>query len=338
MEVEKIIAQLLRQKNLSEAQSRRLFTDIFKQKVNPATIKTLLLLMAKKGETAAEVSGCLKALKALEKPTRAPAPVMDTCGTGGDGKASINVSTLTAFVIAGAGVKVAKHGNRSISSQCGSSDLMEALGVKLDASKAKMLKAVRQAGLGYFHAPYYHPIFSRVQPIRRMLKTKTIFNLLGPLANPLKIKAQLVGVSGKKNFVLFANILKNMGTSRALVCHSRDGMDEVSTAAKTDIALIQKGKIKWGVIDPQKLGFKAAKPRDFIGGTVKKNKKIALQILQNKLRGSMRDLVVINAAAGLVAFGKAKDMKHGVRLAEESLNCGKAYQALVQLKRISKKA
>lgn len=337
MKIENALVVLLLGKDLSENASRGVFRGFFDQKLSKPQAKSLLLLLAAKGETAPEVSGCLDALRSLERPTRTSIPgLMDTCGTGGDGSQSLNVSTLSALIIAGAGGRVAKHGNRALSSKSGSSDLMEAFGVNLAAPRVKMLESIRRFGIGYFHAPFHHPVFSRVQPLRRELKTRTIFNLLGPLANPLKIESQLVGVSKKKDIPLYAKVLQRQKIRRALICHSSDGMDEISPSASTDIAWLDRGRIRYGRIQPARYGFRKNPRSAFRGGSARHNAALSLAILQKGLKGPLRDLVIINSAAGLVVAGKASNLRQGIRLAEKSLNSGRAYQALLGLKRLSR--
>jgi anthranilate phosphoribosyltransferase len=327
---------LLAGKDLSERESQDVFYALFSGEVPEAKAKSLLLLLAQKGETAEEVTGCLKALRRLEPPYKASgASVMDTCGTGGDNSHSINVSTLAALVIAGAGGKVAKHGNRGLSSKCGSSDLLESFGVKLDASAKKMTASIRKNGLGYFHAPFHHPIFSRMQPLRRALKTRTLFNLLGPLCNPVRPKVQLVGVSRVKDFKLYVEVFKKLGTT-ALLCRGLDGLDEISVTGPTEIACIKKGKAQIGMIHPQELGIPKGHTKYFTGGHPVKNKHLAYKILTGKLKGPARDLVVLNAAAGLWIAGKAKNLKEGLRKAEASLDSGKAHRVLRALVKASR--
>ncbi len=324
--------KLLVKRNLAFREACFIFTELFKGGLSKQSAKALLLLLARKGESLDEISGCLAALRRLEPPHELNwKNLLDTCGTGGDQSGSINVSTLAALVIAGAGGRVAKHGNRGISSRCGSSDLMEALGVRLNASPKTMIRAIQKCGIGYFHAPHHHPIFSRVQPLRRELKTRTIFNLLGPLVNPVTLDHQLIGVSKKEHVRLYARLLARRGGVSALVCHGRDGMDEISVTAPTDIALIQKGKIRFQVIDPRKFGFKTQAKKNPSGGSVQKNKALALAILKGRLRGPLRDLVVMNAAAGLVVSGIASNFKEGILLSEHSIDSGRAYAALQKL-------
>ena len=329
MKISPVLIRLLQNRDLLKGEAKEIFLKVYRQEIPEIEAKALLLLLAKKGETAQEVLGCLNALQSMEKPGRVSIPgLMDTCGTGGDGKHSLNVSTLAALVIAGAGGKVAKHGNRGISSRCGSSDLMEALGVKLDAPKSRMIHALRRFGIAYFHAPFYHPVFSKMQPLRKKIKKPTIFNLLGPLANPLRVQAQLIGVSSVKTLKLYAQVLAASKARSTLVCHSQDGLDEISVQAPTQVAKISKGQVIWGRIDPRRLGFKVSKRRMPKVASIQASKDLALKLLQNKIQGPARNTVVLNAAAGLWISGRAKSLGQGIKMADHSIRSGKAYQAL----------
>jgi anthranilate phosphoribosyltransferase len=329
------MVRLLSAQKLDTASAKRVFRGLFRGEMSEPEAKAVLLLLARKGESSDELYGCLAALRALEPPQKSPVRgLMDTCGTGGDSSSSIIVSTLAAFVVAGAGGHVAKHGNRAITSKCGSSDLMKALGVKLDAPAKKMTAAIRRAGIGYFHAPYYHPVFSRVHALRRMLKVRTIFNLLGPLANPFRLTYQLVGVSSRKNFVRYAAVLKKTGLRRAAVCHSRDGMDEISTRTKTDLAVIEKKRVSHLTIDPKRLGIRTGN-WNYCAGGIAANRNMALRILSGRHRGPCRDVVVLNAGVALYIAGRVKTIREGVRLAESAIDRQAAYRAYQSLKRIS---
>lgn len=331
------LPKLLGGKDLRKGEARAAFLALFRGKMDAAHAKALLLLLAQKGESVGEILGCLEAVRRVERPRRLSLRgLMDTCGTGGDGSQSFNVSTLAALVIAGAGGRVAKHGNRSLSSRCGSSDLMEALGVKLDAGPQKMIQSLRRFGIGYFHAPYYHPVFSRLQPLRRRLKARTIFNFLGPLLNPMAIEGQLVGVAKPEWVRLYAQALARQNLKRAAVCHSRDGMDELSTACPSRVAWITKKKIRFETLDPRRLGFPRPRtPKAFRGGSARHNRFLALDILQGRLRGPLRDIVVLNAAMGLVVAGMAQTVREGIALAKNALDSGSAYRALLGLRKIS---
>ncbi|MFH1799510.1 MAG: anthranilate phosphoribosyltransferase [Candidatus Omnitrophota bacterium] len=331
-----LLTKLLRGTDLTVSESREFFRLLFTGAVPFTKAKSFLLLLAKKGETADELLGCLGALRALEKPVGPKIPgLMDTCGTGGDGRKTLNISTLVALVIAGAGGKIAKHGNRAISSKSGSSDLMEAFGVKLDAAPRKMIAAVRRHGLGYFHAPFFHPVFAKMQPLRRSLKRPTMLNLLGPLVNPMRLDHQLVGVSGKDRVPLYAKVLSKLGRKTALVCHSDDGMDEISTSVPTTVAWVTPGKVRMSVIRPAAYGLRKASVKDLAVDSVKKSKLRAQKILAGKEKGPARDTVVLNAAFGLLLCGTARSVEEGITLARKSIDSGKALKVLEQLRRMS---
>ena len=332
-----ILTKLLRGTDLTLSESRAFFRQLFTGAIPFTKAKSFLLLLAQKGETADEFLGCLRALQALEKPIGPRIPgLMDTCGTGGDGRKTINISTLVALVIAGAGGKIAKHGNRAISSKSGSSDLMEAFGVKLDAAPQKMIAAIKRASLGYFHAPFFHPVFAKMQPLRRSLKRPTILNLLGPLANPMRLDHQLVGVSRKHLIPLFAKVLSKLGRRTALVCHSNDGMDEISTSVPTTVAWVTPGKVRMSVIRPGSYGLRKASLKHLSVDSVGKSKLRAQKILAGKERGPARDMVVLNAAFGLLLCGKARSVQEGIALAQKSIDSGKALKVLKQLKAMAR--
>ena len=332
-----LLTKLLLGRDLTLSESREFFGRLFTGAVPFTKAKSFLLLLAQKGETADEFLGCLRALQALEKPIGPRIPgLMDTCGTGGDGRKTINISTLVALVIAGAGGKIAKHGNRAISSKSGSSDLMEAFGVKLDAAPRKMIAAIRRSGLGYFHAPFFHPVFAAVQPLRRSLRRPTILNLLGPLANPMRLDHQLVGVSRKHLIPLFAKVLSKLGRRTALVCHSNDGMDEISTSVPTTVAWVTPGKVRMSVIRPGSYGLRKASLKHLSVDSVGKSKLRAQKILAGKERGPARDMVVLNAAFGLLLCGKARSVQEGIALAQKSIDSGKALKVLKQLKAMAR--
>lgn len=330
------MAKILRGQDLSASEANSVFHSLFTGKLSDDQTKSLLLLLALKGESPSEVYGCLRALKELEPPARTSLRgLLDTCGTGGDASHLLNVSTLAAFVIAGAGGRVAKHGNRAISSKCGSSDLMEALGVNLEAGAKRMTSAIHKAGIGYFHAPYYHPVFCKVQRLRRSLKVRTLFNFLGPLMNPLRIESQLLGVSRPGDFTTFVEVLRKTGQT-ALVCHSLDGLDEISIAAPTRVAYIKNTTARVFILNPEEYGFRKTPLKSLKGGSLKQNTALAKKILTGNLTGPARDIVVLNAAAGLWISGHAKTLKDGIGKAQKSLDSGEAYRALNALKSISR--
>ncbi len=332
-----ISIRLLLGQSLSLTNARKFFRVLFRGVIPLTKAKSFLLLLAQKGETAEELLGCLQALRALEKPIGPKIPgLMDTCGTGGDGRQTINISTLVALVVAGAGVKVAKHGNRAISSKSGSSDLMEAFGVKLDTPPASMIDSLKSFGFGYFHAPFYHPVFARVQTLRRSLKRRTILNLLGPLVNPMRLDHQLVGVSEKRLIPLYAKVLSKSGRKTALVCHSFDGMDEISTSVPTTVAWVTPNKVRMSVIRPGAFDLPKGRPGDLAVSSVLQSKVRAEKILRGKEKGAARDTVLLNAAYGLLLCGKAGSVQEGIALARKSIDSGKALKVLKQLQISSK--
>lgn len=340
MTLSRLTPSLLTGKSLSYSQAKVFFLSAFKGELDEPQIKAWLLLMADRGETPEELRACADALQAVEKvQATAFRDLLDTCGTGGDGKHSINVSTLAAFTAAGAGLRVAKHGNRAISSRSGSSDVMEALGVRLDAGKKAMMTSLRQAGIAYFHAPFYHPVFARLQPLRKKMGTRTIFNLLGPLVNPCRLAYQLTGVSRPEQLKLYAEVLrKRSGLKRALVCHSADGMDEISLNAKTRYALIEGSKVRYGTIDPAKLGFKKAPDRLFRGGSARENAAFAKAFLSGKIQDPRADLVMLNAGAAIWLAGMTNSLAAGIQAARQSVETGRALRALETLVRVTREA
>ena len=328
-----LLVRLAMSRSLSLTDARKFFRLLFTGTLPVPKAKSFLLLLAQKGETADELLGCLEALQSLEKPVGPRIPgLMDTCGTGGDGRHTINISTLAALVIAGAGGKIAKHGNRAISSKSGSSDLLEAFGVQLDAAPKKMISAIQRSGLGYFHAPFHHPVFAQMQPLRKALGRRTILNLLGPLVNPMRLDYQLVGVSCKRLLPLYAKVLSRLGRKAALVCHSSDGMDEISTSVPTTVAWVTPGKVRMSVIRPGALSLKKARLSDLAVASVREGKVRAKNILTGQDQGPARDTVVLNAAYGLLLCRKAKTVREGIVLAQKSIDSGKAMKVLQQLR------
>ena len=337
------IDDLLLAKDVSITKSERLFRCLFAQtKNNPEIAETVLLLLRKKGESPNELGGFIRAVRKLEKTipqTRFP-DLVDGCGTGGDGANTFNISTIASFVAAGAGAHVAKHGNRSISSQCGSADLLEALGMKIDASRNRMLKALKEARIGYFHAPLYHPAFRAFQPLRQKLaqryKTGTIFNIAGPFLNPLRPARQAIGVFNQDLTGVVAETAKKLKMKRVLVFRNSDGIDELTTTNRSILVEVNKKTLRTKIIAPAQFGFKKGKQSELKGGKRKLNRKIALNILTNQETNATRkNTVLLNAAAILYASGRAKTLNHGIELAKNSIKSGAAYEALKKLIRIS---
>ncbi len=338
MSFEKTFLALLAGKSLTETEAGDVFAELFRNRLTPHQAKSLLLLLAKKGETAEEVLGCLRALKPYEPQGSIHIPgLIDTCGTGGDGSHSLNISTLAAIVAAGAGCKVAKHGNRAFSSKCGSSDLMEAFGVQLEASPSSMIESIRRNGIGYFHAPNYHPTIGKFQALRKSLGTKTIFNLLGPLINPFKLSGQLVGVANEKTFDLYTAILKKQAAKRTLLVFSaKDGMDEISTTHSTKAVFIDGVKAQNLTINPITYKLRRTSPGDLRISSIEDSQRKSDAILKGIEKGPIIDAVLVNAGAAIWMAGKSLNLEEGIHQARVSIQSGNAYKALKGLIESSK--
>jgi anthranilate phosphoribosyltransferase len=300
-------------------------------------IACLLGALRMRGETVSEISGFARALRDNMIPVNIAATsstrLVDTCGTGGDSKHGIstfNVSTAAAFIAAGAGAKIAKHGNRAQSSQCGSADVLESLGVKLDLTPQQIAGGIEEIGLGFMFAPAHHPAMRHVAPIRRDLKIRTVFNLLGPLANPASAHAQVMGVSDRRWIRPIAEVLQSLGTTHAIVAHSEDGLDEFSTCAKTHYIEVLDGELHERVLDPHELSVSCLNPQLLEGGDAARNAEIISQLLYDA-NGASGDIACLNAGAVLVVAGIAPNIGEGLNLARASVNSGAAREKLQQL-------
>jgi anthranilate phosphoribosyltransferase len=287
-----------------------------------------------RGETVEEIAGAARALKERAVAVRAPAGAIDTCGTGGDAKGTHNISTCAAFVVAGAGVPVAKHGNRSISSRSGSADVLAALGVNIECAPEAIARSIEQCGLGFMFAPAHHAAMRHVGKVRTELGTRTIFNLLGPLANPACVKYQVVGVFSEAWVEPMARVLALLGTERAWVVHGEDGLDELTTTGLSHVAVLDGGKVSTFKVSPKNAGLAEAKPEDLIGGDAAANAAAIRAVLDGK-PGPLRDIVLLNAAAALLVVGKAKSLREGVSLAAGAVDSGKARAVLEALVKLS---
>jgi anthranilate phosphoribosyltransferase len=319
--------------NLSEEQAHEAMMTILRGEASTAQIAAFLVGLRMKGETVAELVGFARAMRQMAQ--RVPVelgsePLLDTCGTGGDGAGTFNISTVAAFVVAGAGVRVAKHGNRSISSACGSADLMDRLGIKLALDPAELARAIREVGIGFLFAPALHPAMRHAQPARLELKMRTVFNLLGPMANPAGANVQIVGAPSAAAARLMAQALAQLGLYRGFVVHGSDGLDEITTTGPTLVLEIASGAVREYTVTPDDFGLPAASAEDLRGGDAETNDRIAREILAG-VRGPRRDIVLANAAAALVAAGKARDFREGVALAADSIDSGAARRKLEEL-------
>ncbi len=296
-----------------------------------AVIAGLLIALKMKGETAAELAGFARAMRERSIQVDAGENLIDTCGTGGDGAGTFNISTVAALVMAGAGARVAKHGNRSISSvAAGSAEVMETLGVRFAMTPQESARAVHEIGIGFLYAPHLHPAMKYAQPVRRELKIRTVFNLVGPLVNPARAQFQLLGAPSPVAARLMAEALAELGTAHSFVVHGRVGLDEVSTAGPTDVYEVRTGHVDQYVWNPSDFGVECSSLADLQGGDAARNAEIALEILHGA-RGPHRDIVLVNAAAGLVAVGIAGSLASGMELARRSIDSGAARARLAAL-------
>jgi anthranilate phosphoribosyltransferase len=328
------ISKIASGKNLTQDEAAEAFTLIMSGAATPAQIGGLLMALRVRGETIDEIAGAARALRAKVLPVRAPERAIDTCGTGGDGRGTFNVSTCAAFVVAGAGVPVAKHGNRSISSRSGSADVLAVLGVNVEASPETISACIFGCGLGFMFSPAHHAAMRHVASVRTELGTRTIFNLLGPLANPAGTKYQIVGVFGQEWVEPLAHVLGLLGAERAWVVHGSDGLDELTTTGISDVAALDAGCISTFRISPRNAGLPEARPKDLIGGDASENAAHIRAVLQG-MQGPFRDIVVLNAAAALLVAGKAKTLREGVAMCTESIDSGKAKTVLDALVKLS---
>ncbi len=332
MDMKSLITLVSTGKDLTEAQAEVAMSLLFNGEASPAQAAAFLVALRMKGETIDEITGCARVMR--DRATRVPHHqplVVDTCGTGGDKSGSFNVSTTAAFVATGAGVAVAKHGNRAASSQTGSADVLEALGVTLGLSPEAVGLCLDEIGIGFMFAPAHHPSMKHVAPVRREIGTRTIFNILGPLTNPAGAAAQVVGVFDAGLTEPLARVLGRLGVAHALVVHGLDGMDEISICGPSQISEYQDGYVTTYRVTPEDAGLQRA-PREYIrGGNPQENARITEAVLRGE-PGPRRDVVLLNAGAALMAAGRARNLREGVELATESIDSGRAGQALEQLR------
>jgi anthranilate phosphoribosyltransferase len=306
------------------------FDHMMSGEATPSQMGALLMALRVRGETVDEITGAVTTMRAKMLRVEAPPDAIDVVGTGGDASGSFNISTCAAFIVAGAGVPVAKHGNRALSSQSGAADVLSALGVRIELTPQAISRCIREAGIGFMFAPAHHPAMKHVGPTRVELGTRTIFNLLGPLANPAGVKRQLVGVFSRHWVEPLAVVLKNLGSERAIVVHGSDGLDEITTAGPTSVASFQNGDVRCFQITPEEVGLAKVKPEALRGGTAEENAKALLDVLKGR-KGAYRDVAVFNAAAALMVAGRAADLKEGVRIATHSIDSGEAEGRLDRL-------
>jgi anthranilate phosphoribosyltransferase len=322
-----LIARLADGNSLNEQQARDAFDYIMEGNASEAQIAALLMGMRVRGETVDEITGAVSAMRARMIPVQAPDGAVDIVGTGGDGKSTYNVSTATAFVVAGCGVPVAKHGNRAVSSKSGAADVLMALGVNLECSHETVAQAIREAGIGFMFAPQHHSAMKHVAPVRKALGIRTIFNLLGPLSNPAGVKRQLLGVFDERWVEPLARALAQLGCEAAWVVHSEDGMDEITVTAPTHVCELKNAQIRTFTVTPEECGLEWAEADALVGGDADTNASALKSVLQGEA-GPYRDTVLMNAGATLLIAGKASSLLEGVEIARDAIDSGKAQKAL----------
>src|SRR5262245_52895563 len=319
---------------LTREEAASAFDVMMSGEATPSQMGALLMGLRVRGESVDEITGAVATMRAKMLKVEAPADAIDVVGTGGDASGSYNISTCAAFIVAGAGVPVAKHGNRALSSRSGAADVLGALGVKIDLDPEAIARCIGEARIGFMFAPAHHPAMKHVGPTRVELGTRTIFNLLGPLSNPAGVKRQMVGVFSRQWVEPLAHVLKNLGSERAYVVHGSDGLDEITTSGPTLVAALEDGAVRSFEIKPEDVGIAQVKREALLGGDAETNAAALKGVLQGK-KGAFRDVALFNAAAALVVAGKAKDLKQGVALATKSIDSGEAEGALDRLIAVS---
>ena len=327
------IAKLVRCESLTEDEAASAFEQIIRGDATAVQIAGFLVALRMKGETPDEITGFARTARAMATPIQVDGALLDTCGTGGDGLATFNISTLSAIVAAACGARVAKHGNRAASSMCGSADVLEALGVKIDLGPEGVARCIDEAGIGFLFAPVFHPSFRFAGVPRRELGLRTVFNVLGPLCNPAGAKYQALGVADGSMAAKMADVLIRLGVERAIVFHAGDGMDELSVSSPSHVIEID-GRRKEYELDPRELGLAAAPIESMRGGGPEENARIAREVLAGA-DGPRRDVVLLNSAAALRAAGLAATWKDGLGMAAEAIDSGRAGQVLQRWAKIS---
>ena len=333
--LQKMTEKMLRKVDLTFSEAQTALNSILEGNCNEIEIAGFLTALASKGEIAEEVAGMARALRDHAVPVRPKSkPLVDTCGTGGDGQGTFNISTAAAIVAAGTGVKIAKHGNRAITSKCGSADVLAEMGVKIDAAAQIIEQCIDEANIGFMFAPNHHPAMKYVQPVRKTLGFRTIFNVLGPLASPANVSIQIVGVARPLLMPLMAEALRLLGVNRAMVVYG-EGLDEFTICGPTDTVELRGGEISNHTLDYSDYGIAKAQVSDLAGGSLADNVEIINNILDKKLTGPCRDVVVFNAAAAIMVGGAAPGFVKGIDMANEAIDSGQAKNTLEKLIEIS---
>lgn len=338
MEMKEILHRLSERENLSADEMEKTLELITEGQATDAQIGAFIMATKMKGETVEEIEGAGRFFRkrATKVKVSDPENLVDTCGTGGDKSGTFNVSTVTAFVLAGAGVRVAKHGNRSVSSKCGSADFLEQAGAKIDLPADKVARMIEEIGIGFMFAPLFHPAMKRVVGPRREVGVRSIFNLIGPLSNPADAKRQILGVFSDKLVDKIAHVLKRIGIKRAFVVHGRDGIDEVSLSAPTLVGEVKEGEVVLYEFEPEEVGIKKQPLESVCIQSPEESLKIGFSVLEGE-EGPHRDIVLLNAMFGILASGKTDDRKTALEMAKESIDSGKAKRKLEEFIELSNK-
>jgi anthranilate phosphoribosyltransferase len=323
---------------LSAGEAERALEEIMSGTANPVVTAALLTALRVRGESVGEIVGFARAMRRFAQKVEAPEDVVDTCGTGGDAKGTINISTAAAFVARGAGATVAKHGNRAATSRAGSADVLEALGAEIELNPEQVGWCIKEAGVGFMFARTHHPAMRHVVPIRAELPFRTVFNLLGPLTNPAGARRQLVGVFGADYVRPVAEALRDLGAEKALVVHGRDGLDEITVTDKTLVAEVSDGEVSEYEISPEDFGLPRHAPDGLLGGDAHLNARVMRDVLSGEERGAARDVILLNAGAAIHVSGRGKTIREGVRRAEKSIDTGAASEALERFVRTTRRA
>jgi anthranilate phosphoribosyltransferase len=329
-----VIAKVATGASLSREEAAIAFNQIMSGEATPSQMGGLLMALRVRGETVEEITGAVQVMRAKMLRVTAPSDAVDVVGTGGDGSGSVNVSTCASFIVAGAGVPVAKHGNRALSSRSGAADCLAALGVKIDLQPDDVSRCITEAGIGFMFAPMHHPAMKNVGPTRVELATRTILNLLGPLSNPAGVKRQMVGVFSRQWVQPLAQVLKNLGAEQVWVVHGSDGLDEITLTGPTFVASLENGEIRTFEVTPEDGGLARTAQGSLKGGDAEENARALLGVL-NGDAGPFRDVALLNAAATLIVAGRAKDLKQGVALGKQSIDSGAAAKKLQHLVAVS---
>jgi anthranilate phosphoribosyltransferase len=333
-DLKSIIAKVATGATLSREEAASAFDRMMSGEATPSQLGGLLMALRVRGETVDEITGAVSAVRAKMLKVEAPAGAVDVVGTGGDGSGSVNVSTCASFIVAGTGIPVAKHGNRALSSRSGAADVLSSLGVKIDITPEHVGRCIAEAGIGFMFAPSHHPAWKNVGPTRVELATRTIFNLLGPLANPAGVKRQMVGVFSKQWVLPLAQVLKNLGSESVWVVHGSDGLDEITLTGPTFVAALEGDTIRSFEVSPEDVGLKRVAGEALKGGDAAANA-IALKGVLDGMPSPYRDVALLNAAAALVVAGRARDLKEGMMLGTLSIDDGAAAERLKRLIAIS---